>query len=673
MTSSPGSGGQEARTLCGFCGYTDAQPFTFCPRCGQPLAALSGQINLNDQTRPSAMLGQPHPSAPFPAGASESFGDAQTQPGSHPFGTGAQTPGGTVPAGAPGWQGTPSGAFGGYPQGGQYAAGPVNGQVATAAPPKRLWTRGRRIGVISGALLAFLLVGTAAAYFVYTAFFAYSPTDSAHYLPATTLFYSSFDLQQVSQNSHNVTQQDVASTTNTSGFEQETGLDFQKDVAPWVKRSFSFSLVDISSQSTPGSFSSGPTYSTVFLIATHDVNASNATIQKVITTQQQKYGVKFTTITYQGTTLYSDVDSVQSQQSATSFTPIGGPSPLVMGIVKDQVIITNTLAVAQQVIDRANGNGATLADNATFTAAMAKLPNGRFGTLYLNVSQLLTDLHVTSSGSSSVSSYPVGYGSIEFTTVGMRVSFTLDAKSGTPNKYQLSGNTNASAGVVPDNTLLFAGLGNLSGFYQELRDASNGLVTDTSFTKTFGLDPSDPLFNAPVSVALLTPQADSHDIVDPLVMLHSSLDASSISAKVQQAVKALGYTSSSTAINGVAVTKIQASKTNAQTIYYAVLGHDLVFSYDTDGLSQAIDTFQGKISSLASSSAFKNLIAQAPTANALTLFFSLDNLSKAPGSLGDEYRQLVKQNATLGKVTATYLTYRSDGASVTFTEDIALK
>ncbi|HLW02583.1 MAG TPA: DUF3352 domain-containing protein [Ktedonobacterales bacterium] len=685
MTPSTDSGGQRAQTFCGFCGYTDTQQFVFCPRCGRPVAATSGPVNLNEQTRPSAMLPPTQPSAPLPTGMSETFGDAQTQPGSHPFASGNQMPGGMTPAGAPpagwygapGWQNTPSGAFGASPQGGQYAAGPVSGQVTTSPPPKRLWTRGRRLGVLSGALLAFLLVGTAAAYFVYTAFFGYSPTDSARYLPATTLFYSSFDLQQVSQNSnsHNVTQQDVSGTTNTTGFEQETGLDFQKDVVPWIKRSFSFSLVDISSHPSPDGFGAQSVYGTVFLISTHDVNASNATIQKIITTQKQKYGVTFKSITYEGTTLQSDVDSVQSQQNESPFAA-NGPAPLVMGIVKDQVIIASTVDVAEQVVDRANGHGTTLADAGTFTAAMAKLPSGRFGTLYLNVSQLLTDLHITSSGTdqTGVNSYPVGYGSIEFTSVGMRLTFTLEAKAGTQSKYQVNGNTNASAGVVPDNTLLFAGLGNLSGFYQELRDASGGAVTDEGFTKTLGLGPDDPLFNAPVSVALLSPQADSNDVVDPLVMLHSSLDAATISAKVQQAVQTLGYKSSSTTLSGVTVTKVQPSNSStASAVYYTVLGHDLVFGYDTDGISQAIATFQGKNASLAGSSAFKQLIGQAPAANALTLFFSLDNLSKAPGSLGDEYRQLAKQNATLAKVTATYLTYRSDGSGITITEDIALK
>lgn len=528
------------------------------------------------------------------------------------------------------------------------------------------------MSVISAALAALLLVGTVSAYFVYAAFFAYSPTDSARYLPAGTLFYSSFDLQQVAQNSHHVTQDDVSSTTNTSGFEQATGLDFQKDVAPWIKRSFSFSLVAVTRQPASGGLGAQPTFGTVFLVSTHDVNASNAAIQKIITTQEQKYGVKFTTISYQGTTLYSDVDSVQSQQANIFSRPAGRASPLALGIVKDQVVIANTLAIAEQVVDRAQGNGATLAQDATFSAAMEKLPGNRFGTLYLNLRQLLRDLLGTGNATSTsavTDDYPVGYGSLQFTDAGMRLSLTLEAKAGAHLTYDLNGDTNASAGVVPASAILFAGLGNLNSFYHQAKDASAGLLTDTGFTKALGLGPDDPLFKSPVSLALLPPEAGSDDVIEPLALLHSSLDSATISAKVQQALETLGYKTTASTIQGVTVTAVQAS----QGVYYAVLGHDLVLGYDTEGISQAINTFQGRLANLAGSPLFKQLVGQAPKNNALTLFASLENLAKAPGELGRVYQQLVKQGGLLAKVTAAYLSYRLDNSGITITEDIALK
>lgn len=644
MASPNGPGGLEAKTFCAFCGYTDAQAFTFCPRCGRP---TSEQMTLNEQTRPSL---------PLPPDAGATFGDAPTQAA-----TGAQAPvaGGVGPYTTRSLSGDVTmagGATGSYPQGGQYSSGSVS------APPKRPWSARRRVSVIVGGLLALLIVGSVSAYVVYTAFFAYSPVDSARYLPATTLFYSSFDLQQVAQNSHHVTQDDVAGTTNTSGFEQATGLDFQKDVVPWVKRSFSFSLVDVTRQPAPGGFGTRTVFETVFLISTHDVNASNAAIQKIITNQEQKYGVKFTTISYQGTTLESDVDSAQSQQR------LGKPSPLVLGIVKDQVIIANAVAVAEQVVDRAKGNGDTLAQDATFSAAMGKLPDDRFGTLYVNLRQFLRDL-VGAGAAASANDYPVGYGALQFTQAGMRLSFTLEAKAGTHIKYDLNGDTNASAAVTPANAILFTGLGNLNGFYQQARDASGGIVNDAGFRKAFGLGPDDPLFHAPLSVALLPPAAGSDDVVDPLVMLHASVDAATASAKIKQAVETLGYATSSQTVHGTTVTVIHASR----PVYYTLLGRDLVFAYDADGIGQAIDTYQGRLASLAELSTFKDLVAQAPTNNALTLFISLDNLAKAPGKLGDTYRQLVKQEGILSKATADYLTYRSDDSGITITEDIALK
>jgi hypothetical protein len=170
-------------------------------------------------------------------------------------------------------------------------------------------------------------------------------------------------------------------------------------------------------------------------------------------------------------------------------------------------------------------------------------------------------------------------------------------------------------------------------------------------------------------VALLPPQAGSDDVVEPLVMLHASVDEATASAKVKQAVETLGYATNTSTVDGVTVTAIHAS----QTVYYTLLGHDLVFAYDIYGIGQAIAAFQGRLSSLAGLSPFKELVGQAPKNNALTLFISLENLANAPGQLGDAYRQLVKQNATVAKATAMYLTYSSDDSGITITEDVALK
>jgi hypothetical protein len=186
-----------------------------------------------------------------------------------------------------------------------------------------------------------------------------------------------------------------------------------------------------------------------------------------------------------------------------------------------------------------------------------------------------------------------------------------------------------------------------------------------------GLRPDDPLAQSPVSVALLPPAEGSSDVIDALVLLHSSQDEAAIRAKVREALGKLGYDSSNSTVNGVQVTKVNAP--NNTTVYYTVLGHDLVFSYDTEGLSQAIDTFQGKTSSLASSSVFKQVISQGPKTNAVSLFVSLDNLAKAPGDLGNTYRQLVKQNDYLAKVRADYAAYHWDDSGITIVEDVALK
>jgi hypothetical protein len=602
---------------------------------------------------------------------SETFGEAPTDVRTYPYEAEAPFQAPVVPGAWPppaGFGSAPAGypnryASGGmYPQGypspSGYPSGAVGTSAATLPPARARWSRRKRLSVIGGGVLALLIVASAAAYFVYTAFFAFNQIDSARYLPSSTIFYASFDLQQFSQGNHKVSLNDVTSTVN-SGLEQSTGLNFQNDVQPWLGRGFAYALVSVTQGASSGDTGPQSNAGTVYLISTRDTNAANASLQKAITTQEQRHHVTFTSISYGGVTLQSDVDSAQSQGD--------GVAPLVLGIVKDQVVIASTVAVAEQVIDRANGNGDTLAKNSTFTDAVSKLPGSRFGTLYVNVQELLRQEFGLNG--SVTQNYPVGYGSLQFTDQGLRLSFTLETKAATQTS-QLNGNTNASAGVVPASTLLYAGLGNLGGFFKSLESQSGGAVTDDEFQRAVGLSPNDPLFNAPASLALLSPQAGSDDAVDPLVLLHFSIDPNSANAKVQQAIQNLGYDSSSTTIDGVNVTEVDAS----QTVYYAILGHDLVFSYDTDGLAQAIATFQGKQQSLAQSATFQQLVSNEGQSNALTVFVSLENIAKASGPLGDAYRQFLKSDTSLlSRTTATYVTYNSDASSITITEDIALK
>lgn len=676
---------QGASSVCGFCGFADAQPFLYCPRCGQ--RAIS-----DEQTRASGGFSATQPNI---AGMSETFGDQPTQAGASPFGAGAQPYGPTQSGGLPpaGFSGTggqhPSGAF--YPAMGQPAgAWAAQGSSTTAGAPVQAGRGHRKRWVaITSVLLLLVLLG-AGSVFAYTAFFAFNQTDTARYLPGSTIFYASFDLQQIAQNPHKISQTD-ATGLGADGLTCSTGLDFQKDIQPWIGQGFTYALVSITHQTASATAAFNYTSGTACLISTRDTGKSNASIQKVIQTQAQKYGVKFSNITYNGTTLYSDVDSAQSQQDS-------GAPPLVLGTFKDQVLVASTLAVADQVIDRYKGDNDTLANNATFTKAMGKLPSNRFGTLYVNTGELVNTL-LSFGGSSagqasSLFPYPDGYGALQFTTEGMRVTFTLESKAGTTVKYHVAGNTNASAGVVPASAILYGGLGNLSAYYNELRDSSSGLLTDELFQQTVGLAPTDPLFNAPLSFAVLATSnttGDADNMVDGLVMLHTSGDPTTADAKVQQALANINARTSTSTISGVTVTTIQTLQssgtvdlTNPDTgsapqsyktlAYYAPLGHDLVFASSTNALTQAIDTFQGKQASLAKSALFTQMISQQPQDTAFSLFISLDNLATAPGALGQSYKQLTgDKNSILSKTRASYLTYTWTDQGITVTEDIALK
>ena len=645
---------QGARGVCGFCGFADAQPFLYCPRCGQPAAT-------NEQTRSSGTFSATQPNT---AGFGATFGNQPTQAGGASYGAGMQ-PSGPARRGA--------------------QARPGRGRV-------RRW-----VAIVS--LLVVLALLGAGGVFAYTAFFAFNQTDTARYLPGSTIFYASFDLQQIAQNPHNISQTD-ATGLGAEGLTCSTGLDFQKDMQPWIGQGFTYALVSLTRQASSSGSGLGYTPGTVCLISTRDTGKSNAAIQKVMQLQQQKYGVTFSNITYNGVTLHSDADAGQSQESS-------GAPPLVLGTFSDQVLVASTLAVADQVIDRFKGNTDTLANNATFTSAMGKLPGNRFGTLYVNTSELantLLSFSGTNGQAASLFPYPDGYGALQFTNQGMRLTFTLESKAGTTVKYPVSGNTNASAGVVPASAILYGGLGNLGAFYDETRDSSSGLLTDALFQQAVGLAPNDPLFNAPLSFAVLATAnttGDADNVIDGLVMLHTSGDPTSADAKVQQALANINTHTSTSTISGVTVTTIQTRQSgtmfdlnpgqtlrNSSTIdlhpgaggdyktlaYYAPLGHDLVFASSINAITQAIETYQGKQASLAKSALFTQIIAQQPQNTAFSLFISLDNLANAPGALGQTYKQLTSdKNSLLAKTRASYLTYTWTDEGITITEDIALK
>ncbi len=648
---------QGARAVCGYCGFADAQPFLYCPRCGHAIAAS------DEQTRASGAFTATQPNV---AGFGETFGNQPTQPGTTPYGppqSGALSPAGQ----------RPSGAF--YPAMGQPAGWTTqgSGSVTTNAPTQAGRGHRKRWVAITSVLLLLALLG-AGTVFAYTAFFSFSQTDTARYLPGSTIFYASFDLQQIAQNPHGVSQTD-ATGLGAEGLTCSTGLDFQKDVQPWIGQGFTYALVSITKQTASTGAGQNYTSGTACLLSTRDTGKSNAALQKVMQLQQQKYGVTFSSITYNGTTLHSDVDSAQSKQGS-------GAPPLVLGTFKDQVLIANTLAVADQVIDRYKGDNDTLANNATFSKAMGKLPNNRFGTLYVNTSELANTLLSFGDNNGQAASlfpYPDGYGALQFTDEGMRLTFTLESKAGTTVKYPVSGNTNASASVVPASAILYGGLGNLSAFYDQARDSSSGLLTDEQFQQALGLAPSDPLFNAPLSFAVLTPSntsGNTDNVVDGLVMLHTSGDPTSADTKVQQALANINALTSTSTISGVTVTTIQTLQNSSyKTVaYYAPLGHDLVFASATSAITQAIATYQGKQASLAKSALFTQMVKQQPQNTALSLFISLDNLANAPGALGQEYKQLTSdKNSLLSKTRGSYLTYTWTDQGITITEDIALQ
>jgi hypothetical protein len=634
-----------------------------------------------------------------PTSGGLTFGNSPTESATNPYQPVSQ---GQMPP-APGFnsmptvQGSPSSPGivspnGPTMQAGQYWAPTVSGAFTNQAyipPARKRWGRRKLVAVWAGVSLALLLVVTAGAFYVYTAFLASNLAQSARYLPGSTLVYTSVDIPGAIKSGSKFGQGDLNSTANTSGFEQATGLNFQTDVMPWLKGDLTYALVHIS-QSTNQFGGASTSSDTVFLISTSDTKASQATIAKVVKNQQDKHGVKFTSITYNGVTLQSDVDSANAQQGDSGT----GAASLVLGVVNDEVIVASSVSVAEQVIDRANNATDRLADNSAFKDAISKLPGDRFATFYVNIHDLvratLTPGQNGDTNLGQIDNYPVAYGYIQNTNDGLKASFTLQAKAGTHLKYAVNGDTTLSAGAVPDTAIAYAGLGNLGNFYHEVEDlAGTKGSEDDTLQQTYGLSSDDPLFQAPLSFALLaSPQSETPDV---LVLLHVNGDTASADAKIQGAFQHAGYTTSTSEVSGVTVTEIKqvvdldngTDNPNPGTVpptvtqtqgYYAVVGHDLVFASTLDAITQSIAASQGKVGSLAKSASFQNAVKQGPKTMALSVFISLENLANAQGPLGDAYRDFAKNDKSpLSKLKTAYLIYSWDDSGITLTEVIAVK
>ncbi len=569
-------------TVCPSCGQSVGPDTQYCPTCGRPRASADwDQATVQD----TPAVGVPAAAVSVPAAASvvnwQVFPEAPTAPD------------GMVALGA--------------------------GPAIAAAPPVKSHLRRNLLTAVSAIVLVALLAG--GSFWLYTAFAARSQTAAARFMPANSVAFVSVDLNALANNSHHFSIQDLTAASGSNPL-QNTGLDLQKDVLPWVGQYASFAVFPQSNTASPGV----PAVGEVALLQSRDDNATAAALKKAIE-YQRSHGTTVNQSSFGGFTLNTSGPSASNGAVVTSG--------------KGWAIFASNQQAAQAVINRINGQGDTLDSAQAFKDATGSLPSSRFGTIYVNLRQIVNTILPSGSPTGAASmtipfldTYPTGAGSLEWTDAGLRSQMTFSAVHGAsiPN---LAGDTTSLAQLVPANAVGYQGIANVGSLVHTAVAQFVPVSGVDPLQSAFGLSYSDPALQQPGAVALLK----SGTTVHPLFLLRAP-SASAAQILLQNVAQHQGWTLQPTKVAGQDATAIYGSAPLAtatptatptastqQLVGVAVVSQGtLVVAQSADDLSSVLTVAAGNQASLAKSANFAALQQQAGIDAASASYVDVQNI-----------------------------------------------
>lgn len=627
---------QHPPVSCPSCGLPVDASATYCPTCGRP------------QVRPGVAAATVA-SVPISVGAT------------HPASTGDTTTVEemTLPPAAP-LAANPYGARGIA----NLAAGPTLARTTTVT------SRGRRnlLATLSAVLLVALLAG--GAYWAYNVLAARTDTEAAKFVPANTWMFSSVDLLAASNNKYSFDLKQFTSVDSQSG-QGLAGLDFAKDVQPWLGRTVTAAMFMSSGTSATSSPIAGQ-IGMVALVQSRDDGASRAAVTKAVANQRAN-GQTINQTAYGGFALYE-----ASSAGGTLSAVAAG---------KNWVVIASETAAAKAVIDRINGSGDSLATNQAFQDATANLPSGRFGTFYVNVRDLLSSVVPVRApnGLGGVSvpfteTYPVAGGYAEWTDYGMRSQTIFNAVRN-PGVGNLGGDTTSLARLVPSSAVGYIGVANLgalssTAMKQSIPPGLGG--PGDPLQSLIGVASTDPALQHPAAVAFFR-AAPSAPSGQPLILLQAS--SSQAQALLDSVAKNQRWQQKPVTVGGVAATALYepyndvtppppttSGKTDVtraeRLIGIAVYVRDaLVIAPDTETASQVVTLAQQGGATLAQATKFQQVMRTAPAGGALQVYVDPAALASAP----------VATNAAWQRVDAIAVTLVWNDSRVELTTDVAMR
>lgn len=642
----------QPATACASCGAPVIGAAAFCPTCGRPLAP-------SDLARATV---------PAPFGAPGGYGayaegDAPTLAGvtaalSQPLQPYSPVAAGAYSPAASAW---PSQWPGQYPPPPTGMAALGSGAPVTPsglARPHRL----RSFLAVVGALVIVALLASGA-YAIYAAF-ADSSQAAAKIVPDRTFVYASVDLTAVANNGHHVTLTDLAQTVGFASFVKAERLNWQTDIAPWVGRNIAVAAYPVPGQAAPtnvtalgatGASSQVGVTSAVAsvlnvgaaaLLQSRNDGAAQAAMAK--SAHAQSASVK--QFTYGGFTLYTVNGGTSAAYTASS--PALPGQTLTAG--KGWAVMASSAAAAETVVDRLNGQGATLANAPAFQDATSNLPNSRFGTMYVNLREYYNTLLALAPSAAqaafdfpAIDTYPVAGGYFTWTTGGLRAQLTFNAVKGA-NVGAIGGDTTSLAALTPANATSYIGGANLGGlmraYLAQIPAVASGSVKDP-LQSALGVSSSDPALQQPfalISFPVGKTTASAY-------LLHAP-NAAAVQTILRTIAKKSNWTLKATTVDGLAATAITAQyptytvtgsvapgKTptssavvvGSQTTQVGVaaqIGQTFALVNSNDAaaaLSAILAASHSAGASLSGSVSFQALVSQAPSHAALTVYSNI--------------------------------------------------
>lgn len=595
--------------ICPGCGQSIDASAVYCPVCGRPNPALAGAVS-------------------GPA-SNASYATAPVQRADA-----------TMPPPLPAWADQPTTTGG--------MASLASGPALTPNQPVRSHKR-RNVFTAVATLVIIGLIGSGA-YWAYAAFASRTDSQLARYYPANTVAFASVDLVAAANNNFKINPADLVGE-QASALQKATGLDWQKDVVPWVGQDLSVGVFPLASAQTGQAVTDpGSAMGVALLVQSRDDNAAKAALAKLNGHLKQ-----------QGTTIHSS-----SYKGFTLYGPSDGAASGSYGAGSGWVVIASNANAAHAVIDRINGSGDTLSDQQPFKDAISNQPSNTFSTYFVNLRQILNTVVPTRApnGLASVSvpfieSYPVAGGYATWTTSGERSQLTLNAVRN-PNIPDVSGDTTGFAALAPGDAVAYAGVGNLGKLIQAgIAQVGVGALGSSAdpLKSAFGISASDPLAQQPAGLAAIQTKSGEPQSV---FYLHVSSDASATQL-ITTIANAQHWTTKAVTVAGQPATAFYSSETTdhpfttpptpgangdgtpvagttTATLHQVgvamTLKNTLVIAPDNDTATVIAQVAQGSAASLASNATFQSMTKAAPSGAAATGYISAAALKQVIHSSG---------------------------------------